>query len=81
MEPMSFDAARVRIQIHYIEMPGLRLSSSQVSRLCGVSDDVCTEVLGALVRSGFLARGTDGSFLRCGLQRTDLASRSIVGSN
>jgi hypothetical protein len=72
MDPMSFDAARVRIQIHYIEMPGLRLSSSQVSRLCGVSDDVCTEALSALVRSGFLAQSTDGSFVRCGLRRSDL---------
>ena len=67
---MTFDAARVRIQVHYIEMPGLQLSRLQVSRLCGLPDDVCGEVLSALLRSGFLSQADDGSFIRSGLRRS-----------
>jgi hypothetical protein len=64
MEAMTTDGARVRIQIHYIEMPGLRLSRTQISRLCGLSDDVCADAVLALVRTGFLSERADGSFIR-----------------
>lgn len=70
MEPMTPDAARVRIQIHYIEMPGLKLSRSQVSRLCGVSDDLCNHALSALLQSGFLSQAADGSFVSGGWRRS-----------
>jgi hypothetical protein len=71
MEQMTSDAARMRIQVHYIEMPGLRLSRAQASRLCGVSADLCADALTTLVKSGFLSQSIDGSFVRCGLQRSD----------
>ena len=60
---MTYHDARVRIQIEFIEMPGLKLSRDQVQRLCGVPSEVCDEVLSALVRSGFLRQKPDGSFL------------------
>ena len=64
---MTYHDARLRIQIEFIEMPGLKLSRDQVRRLCGIPGSVCDEVLTALVQSGFLKQTTDGSFLRCGL--------------
>jgi len=64
---MTHHDARLRIQIEFIEMPGLKLSRDQVQRLCGVPGDLCDEALDALVRSGFLRRKTDGTFLRGGL--------------
>ena len=74
MQAMTFDSARVRIQIHFIEMPGLRLTLEQASRLCGVATEICSEALDALVRSGFLSRVADGSFVRCGLHRADVSA-------
>ena len=56
--------ARVRIQIEFIEMPGLKLSRTQIQRLCGVPADVCDSALSSLVRAGFLQQKSDGSFLR-----------------
>jgi len=60
---MTYHDARLRIQVEFIEMPGLKLSRDQIQRLCGVPSDVCDEVLAALVRSGFLRQKPDGSFL------------------
>ena len=63
---MTYHDARLRIQIEFIEMPGLKLSRDQVRRLCGVPASVCDEVLTGLVHSGFLKQTTDGSFLSRG---------------
>lgn len=60
---MTLHDARLRIQIEFIEMPGLMLSRRQIERLCGVPSEVCDEALSALVRSGFLRQKDDGSFL------------------
>lgn len=60
---MTLHDARLRIQIEFIEMPGLMLSSRQIERLCGVPAEVCDEALATLVRSGFLRQTDDGSFL------------------
>jgi len=53
-----------RIRGEYKEMPGLRLSSQQASRLWSVDCKVCAEVLDALVRSGFLRRDRNGMYAR-----------------
>lgn len=73
---MTSHDARLRIQIEFIEMPGLKLSRDQVQRLCGVPHELCDEALDTLVRSGFLRRKTDGMFLRGGIGD---AIDSIVG--
>jgi hypothetical protein len=60
---MTSQDARMRIQIEFIEMPGLKLKRDQIQRLCGVPADVCDEALAALVQSGFLRQKPDGAFL------------------
>jgi len=60
---MTYHDARLRIQVEFIEMPGLKLTRDQIQRLCGVPSDVCDDVLAALVLSGFLRQKPDGSFL------------------
>jgi hypothetical protein len=57
----------VRIQIEYIEMPGLRLTLAQARRLCDAPHAVCVAALSSLVKSGFLWQAGDGSFVRQGL--------------
>ena len=45
-------------------MPGLRLTSAQIERLCGVDADICKIVLNALVDAKFLALKADGTYAR-----------------
>jgi hypothetical protein len=43
-----------RVRGEYEEMPGLRLTLAQASRLFNLEQGCCTRVLGALVRDGAL---------------------------
>ena len=61
-----------RIQAEYREMPGLRLTCEQVSRLCGVDITACEHLLEALVSTRYLERGQDG---RYGLPLSQTARR------
>lgn len=51
-----------RIQAEYREMPGLRLTCEQVSRLCGVELTACEHMLEALVSTNYLERAQDGRY-------------------
>lgn len=58
-----------RIRAEFLEMPGLRLTVSQVQRLCGIDAAACRAVLDALVDAKFLSvksnsyfRASDGVF-------------------
>jgi hypothetical protein len=53
-----------RVRAEYLEMPGLRLTSAQVERLCGIEQTICNAVLDALVDARFLRLGTDGTYAR-----------------
>jgi hypothetical protein len=53
-----------RMQVEYIQMPGLRLTSRQAQRLWNLTPSVCDELLTILVRQGFLAKTDDGIFFR-----------------
>ena len=66
---MTVHAARIRIQLEFIEMPGLRLTLPQVARLCDLPRETCEQALSQLVLGGFLATTADGSFLTRGLAR------------
>lgn len=66
---MTVDAARIRIQLEFIEMPGLRLTLPQVARLCDLPREICEHALSQLVLGGFLATTADGFFLTRGLAR------------
>jgi len=60
------DAASVacRVRAEFQEMPDLRLTASQVRRLCDVTESACLAALNELVETGFLLTHTDGSYVR-----------------
>jgi hypothetical protein len=53
-----------RIQLEYLELPNLRLTTLQARRLWNLPADWCDAALDLLVLSGFLRRTSDGVFLR-----------------
>jgi hypothetical protein len=53
-----------RLRGEFLEMPGLRLKSVQVQRLCGVERTVCEAVLDLLVDEKFLTVRSDGHYAR-----------------
>ena len=61
-EPLAALLERVREQ--YREMPGLRLTKLQATRLFEVAPSVGATVLRALVRENFLSRTEEGLFVR-----------------
>jgi hypothetical protein len=54
----------MRIRMEYVEMPGLRLTSRQASRLWNLDQGACEAILATLVEELFLSRTRDGSYLR-----------------
>lgn len=53
-----------RVRGEYLEMPGLSLTLEQAKRLLALDHGTCSGVLSNLVRSGFLRRRRDGSYIR-----------------
>ncbi len=53
-----------RMRAEYLEMPGLRLTAKQASRLWDVEPTLCRGALDTLVGTGFLVLRNDGSFVR-----------------
>lgn len=53
-----------RVRGEFEEMPCLRLSIAQAQTLFGLSEPVCTWVLGRLESDGFLNRTTAGEYVR-----------------
>jgi hypothetical protein len=64
MDALIPHEALVRIQMEYVEMPGLKLTPVLIGRLCGLPREVCEGALSLLTRTGFLSQLDDGSFLR-----------------
>lgn len=60
---MPYDTLH-RVRAEFLEMPGLRLKSEQVQRLCGIERTMCQMVLDALVDEGFLCVRSDGHYAR-----------------
>jgi hypothetical protein len=59
-----------RVRAEFGEMPGLRLTLAQASRLFSLSPVTCERILTSLVRAGYLA--TDGrAFVVAGRGRAD----------
>lgn len=55
-----------RARGEYLEMPGLSLTLEQAQRLWALDRGTCSGVLSNLVRTGFLRRRRDGSYIRQG---------------
>jgi hypothetical protein len=53
-----------RLRAEFMEMPGLRLTASQIQRLCGIDHTTCTTVLDSLVTVNFLCAKADGTYAR-----------------
>jgi hypothetical protein len=53
-----------RLVAHFLELPGLRLTTEQTARLLGVDRGMSEGVVGALLDSAFLRRMPDGSIVR-----------------
>ena len=62
-DPATLEALS-RIEMEYVEMPGLKLTASQVHRLCNLPPDACASALEVLTNAGFLCRLGNGAFLR-----------------
>lgn len=62
LEGLEHLIARTRGE--YMEMPGLRLSVTEASRLWGFEKDLAETILRALVDDGFLKFAADGKFGR-----------------
>jgi hypothetical protein len=60
----SLDELIVRVRSEYLEMPGLKLTITQASRLWGLDQSTCQALLGTLTNSRFLTRTRDGHYSR-----------------
>jgi len=53
-----------RIRAEFLEMPGLRLTLTQASRLWGLDERACRHIVDVLVASSFLRWTPSGAFAR-----------------
>jgi Fic family protein len=53
-----------RVRGEFLEMPGLRLTPAQASRLWAVDRATSERILDELKSAGFLARTREGAYLR-----------------
>ena len=60
---MELDLIVHRVRAEFSEMPGLRLTPAQASRLLGLEQEICQAALDALVAAAFL-RWTHGRITR-----------------
>jgi hypothetical protein len=61
---MDFHSLLQRVRSEFDEMPGLRLTPPQASRLLGLDPSSCQRVLNELVKSAFLRWTPDGTVVR-----------------
>ncbi len=53
-----------RIRAEFLESPGLKLTRRQAQRLWGMDRETCDQVLDHMVRSRFLRRRHDDTYVR-----------------
>jgi hypothetical protein len=63
---MELERIVYRIREEFREMPGLRLTPAQATRLWGLERDTCTAVIDRLVASDYLRWTDTGSVTRTG---------------
>ena len=61
---MDFEAVLRRVRSEFFEMPGLRLTPAQATRLWGLERDACQQVINALIDSAFLRWTRAGAVTR-----------------
>jgi hypothetical protein len=60
----AFEQLAQRIRSEYREMPGLNVTRDQARCLWALDQDVCDRLLAHLVRTGFLARTAQNTYVR-----------------
>jgi predicted transcriptional regulator of viral defense system len=60
----------LRVSAEFLEMPGLKLTLLQASRLFGLSRNECQALFSQLVAQGFLIRTTEGQYIRPSMRRS-----------
>ena len=61
---MELEAVVRRVREEFREMPGLRLTPAQATRLWGLENETCREVIERLVAAAFLRWTPTGSVTR-----------------
>ena len=61
---MDLDIVLRRVREEFREMPGLRLTPAQATRLWGLERDTCSKVIDTLVAAAFLRWTPAGSVTR-----------------
>lgn len=69
----EFLEAQRRIQLTYMEMPGLKLTRAQIRRLFNLSVEACETAIETLNDAGFLHESVDGMIGRGSRARTRVA--------
>ena len=60
---MNSETLKRRAEAEYREMPGLKLTAAQASRLWHLNIEDSADLLESMVRAGLLYRSRDGSYL------------------
>ena len=63
---MNVDAVADRVRAEFVEMPGLTLTVRQASRLFGLDQEICREVVDRLIHVDFLRWSSTGVVARGG---------------
>jgi hypothetical protein len=61
---MELNGVVQRVRSEFLEMPGLRLTPEQATRLWGLEGELCRAVIDALVAESFLRRTPSGAVMR-----------------
>jgi hypothetical protein len=61
---MELDAIIRRVREEFHEMPGLRLTPAQATRLWGLEREICSKVIDALVAAAFLRWTPAGTVMK-----------------
>ncbi len=61
---MELNGVIARVRSEFLEMPGLRLTPDQATRLWGLEGEMCRAIIDALVAEAFLRRTPSGAVIR-----------------
>ena len=53
-----------RVRSEFLELPGLRLTSAQASRLWALDHQTSERILDGLTKAGFLVKTSEGAYVR-----------------
>ena len=81
MTPIEMERTLTIIQMEYLEMPELKLTLRQASRLFALHAEPCQQALNALVAGGFLKRTHEDAYVRRGTPPLDVTTFRRMGTS